>query len=360
MLKILKKIITIKLVFTKPYKKKVLVYDRTGERFYNLFFSKKDYEILDVRYESLNMYVMLLALIKFGIKNLKDNYKKCFIDIVSPRIVFTCIDNNPAFYKLKNIYSKPYYVSFQNGMRDDKFAKKCRAFYKKNKEKLRCDHIFVFGDNEKKRLSKFIDAEIHPLGNTVNNSFYKKRQVVNKVKSILYISIFKVQQKHLAEDKKIFNFLINFCKRKNIKLSFGSKLGADKEFFFRKNLNKGSWTYLSRVNPSKTYGNVHKHEMMVFNISTLGFEALAKGIKCVALGEVFPIYYNYKKYPKSGSFWTNSKKLYDIEKTINRVINFSSKSWSQIADKYSSEIMNYDPHNYKTNKILQGLLKKNN
>ncbi len=359
MLKILKKIITTKLVFLKPSKKKILIYDRPGERFYNLFFSKKDYEILDVRYESINIYVFFLTIIKFGIKNFKNNYKKCFIDIVSPKIVFTCIDNNPAFYKLKMLNKKPYYVSFQNGMRDDRFAKKCRAYYKKNNEKLKCDHIFVFGENEKKRFSQFIQSKIHALGNTVNNSFYKKRKIINKVNSILYVSIFKVHQKHLNEDKKIFNILINYCKKKKIKLSFASKLGADKEIFFRKNLTKGNWTYLPRVSPAKTYGNLHRHQMIVFNISTLGFEALAKGIKCVALGEVFPIYSNYKKYPKSGAFWTNSRKQYDVEKTINRVINFSGKKWDRIAKKYSSEIMRYDQGNYKTKKILQTLLKKN-
>ena len=62
--------------------------------------------------------------------------------------MFTCIDNNPAFYNLKNINSKPYYVSFQNGMRDDKFYRAFQLHAKKTKQKLKCDHIFVFGEIE--------------------------------------------------------------------------------------------------------------------------------------------------------------------------------------------------------------------
>jgi len=366
MFKILKKIINIKLIFTKPNKKKFLIYDRVGfefgGRFFNLFFSEKQYEILDVRYETINIYVILFTLIKFGIKNFKDNYKKCFIDIVSPTIVFTCIDNNPAFYNLKNINSKPYYVSFQNGMRDGEFYRACQLQIKKTKQKLKCDHIFVFAENEKKRLSKFIKANIHPVGNAVNNNYYKKKQFINKVKSIMYVARFKVEQENLDEDIKIFNLLINFCKKRKVKLSFGSKLGVDKEIFFRENLNKGNWTYLPRIriDPSNAYKNLYKHQMIVFTNSTLGFEALARGIKCVALCKDFPTKGNYKKYPKSGAFWTNSKKQHEIEKTLNRVMNFSSKNWSRIAHKYSSEIMKYDPDNYKINKILQSLLKKNN
>jgi len=365
MFKILKKIISIKLIFTKPNKRKILIYDRAGfelgGRFFNLFFSKKQYEILDVRYESINIYVILLTLKKFGIKNFKNNYKKCFINIVSPTIVLTCIDNNPAFYNLKNINSKPCYISFQNGMRDNEFYKVCQLHVKKTNQKLRCDHIFVFGKNEKKRLSKFIKANIHTLGNAVNNNFYKKKQFVNKVKSIMYVANFKVEQEHFDDDKKIFNLLINFCKKRKIKLSFASKLGADKEIFYRENLNKGNWNYLPRirVNPSNAYKNLYKHQMIVFTDSTLGFEALSRGIKCLALCKDFPIKGNYKKYPKSGAFWTNSNKERDIEKTLKRVINFSSKNWSRISQKYSSEILKYDPGNYKINKILQSLLKKN-
>ena len=63
-LNILKKIISFKLIFTKPNKKKVLVYDRDCERIYNKLFPKKYYEILDGRYESINLYVILQTLTK--------------------------------------------------------------------------------------------------------------------------------------------------------------------------------------------------------------------------------------------------------------------------------------------------------
>ena len=73
------KLIKIKLIFRKPNKKDILIYDRmTEERgFARILFSKKSYQILDCRYESINIYVLCLTLLRFGVNNLKDNYKKC-------------------------------------------------------------------------------------------------------------------------------------------------------------------------------------------------------------------------------------------------------------------------------------------
>jgi len=97
--------------------------------------------------------------------------------------------------------------------------------------------------------------------------------------------------------------------------------------------------------------------MVVFAHSTLGYEALSKGIKCAVFHENFPIRGHYVKYPKTGIFWNNSKHYYDIEKTLNRVINFSNKNWNKIADKYSSEILKYDAKNLEKKKIIKRALK---
>lgn len=358
-LNILKKIISFKLIFTKPNKKKVLVYDRDCERIYNKLFPKKYYEILDVRYESINLYVILQTLTKYGLKNFKDNYKKCFIDLVSPKIVLTAIDNNPAFYDLKNINNKPYYVSFQYGMRDNKFYEKCKKFIKKTGRKLKSDYIFLFGKNEKKRFSKIIDGSIFTYGNVANNYFHvKKGQLKKKISSMVYISMYNLSRDTFSEDKKIFNFLVEFCKRKKIKLSYCAKFGSSKENFIRENLSKGDWSYLPRVSPIETYNNLNKHEIVVFTYSSLGFEALSKGMRCAAFYKSFPIEGNYVKYPKSGFFWSEGKNNLEMEKILNRVINTSKKNWKKVVRKYSSEIMEYDPKNKKIKKILKNILKK--
>ena len=90
-----------KWIFKKPNKKNILVYDRFSEKFSCHLFPKNSCEFLDARYESINLYIMYIAIKNFGIKDFRNNYKKAFIKYVSPKIVYTSIDNNPAFFNLK-------------------------------------------------------------------------------------------------------------------------------------------------------------------------------------------------------------------------------------------------------------------
>jgi len=190
---LLSKLITSRWVFFKPKKKKILIYDRVSKDFLGVFFNKNDYEILDVRYESINIYVIVVTLLKCRSSNFINNYKKTFIEIVSPKIVVTGIDNDIAFYKLKDIYEKPKYICFQNGLRTNNFYIQCKNYIKITKKKLRADHIFLLGSNEKKRMTKIIEIEFHCLGGVKNNHYsIKKKNTIKKITFIMYISQFNL------------------------------------------------------------------------------------------------------------------------------------------------------------------------
>jgi surface carbohydrate biosynthesis protein len=360
---VLSKLIASKWFFFKPKKKKILIYDRVSKDFLGVFFNKNDYEILDVRYESINIYVIIVTLLKYNFSNFINNYKKTFIEIVSPKIVVSAIDNDIAFYKLKDIYGKPKYICFQNGLRTNNFYIQCKNYIKTTKKKLRADHIFLLGSNEKKRMIKIIKSEFHCLGSVKNNYYsISKKKRIKKIKSIMYISQFNMDMfkrcfyETFNEDKKIFNFLYKFCKEKKIKLVYGSKLDLSMENYIRNNLPKGDWIYHPRINTKKTYTNLNKQEMIVFSWSTLGFEALAKGIKCVSFHKFFPSKGGNIKYAKTGFFWSSLKNYYQFKKMLIRVISVSDSKWKKIANKYSSEILDYDPDNKNVKKILKKII----
>ena len=92
--------------------------------------------------------------------------------------------------------------------------------------------------------------------------------------------------------------------------------------------------------------------MIVFSHSTLGFQALSKGIKCCAFYRCFPEKGASGKFPKRGPFWTNSNTYNSFEKLLNRVIGFSNNRWKRIAKKYADEILSYNPSNTKKKKII--------
>ena len=348
-----------KWVFVKPKNRKILIYDRHSEDYSKYLFRKKDCEILDARHESLYLYVFLLTLKTFKFKNFLDNYKKIYIDLVSPKIVYTAIDNNPGFFKLKSISNKPIYISDQNGMSKVADSYKQELFYgnlKKYKQKTKklpeADHIFLFGKNDKDRISKVIRGKIHLFGNTKNNHFIiKKRKITKKITSIMFISS-GLFPSALKQDKIIFKNLEKFCEKKNIKLTFCSRQGVDEENFHRNNFVKGNWIYLPKISTLKTYTNLNRQQMVVFSHSTLGFQALSKGVRCAVFYRCFPEKGAHGKFPKSGPFWTNSNNYNSFEKVLNRVMNFSNNQWKKIAKKYSNKILSYNPSNIKKKKII--------
>ena len=178
-----------KIYFYPPNKTDLLVYDRhsvLNGLFNALFKNVKNYSILDTRYESINFYILFLSLLKFNfsIKNLKNIYKRIYLQHVRPKIIYTSIDNNPAFFNLKNLYSNALYVSDQNGIAKaagqkwpNDFFKYCVKFNKTNNNKLKSDITFTFNENDKKWMSKIIQSNIYALGNSkINNVILKKKK----------------------------------------------------------------------------------------------------------------------------------------------------------------------------------------
>ena len=49
-------------IFNKPKKKNILIYDEESEKIAHLIFNKEDCELMSVRYESLNLYIIILTL----------------------------------------------------------------------------------------------------------------------------------------------------------------------------------------------------------------------------------------------------------------------------------------------------------
>ena len=86
-------VIRAKWIFTKPKKNKVLIYDSQSEQYSKYLFKKRDCEVLDVRYESFNIYVFLLALKSLKFSKVTENYKKIYIELVDPKIVYKNLEN---------------------------------------------------------------------------------------------------------------------------------------------------------------------------------------------------------------------------------------------------------------------------
>lgn len=360
----LKKILKISLKLKKPNKKKVLIFDRHSieNGLGSIFFKKEEYEILDVRYESLNLYVCFYAIIKFGFTDLKFNYFKSYIKIVDPKIIYTSIDNRLDFFKLKDLHKNSIYISDQFGISKSPYAshkgklKKdfywdCKEYIKKTKKRLRADVIFTFGKNEAKNMSNFIDGNYYALGSTKNNFYVLNKKKIKKINKITFICG-GTYPATINDEKRIFRNLVKFGKKENYEIYFLSRYDSDKESFFRQNYAVDGWIYLPRKNSSSSYNYINNAELIVFTHGSLGFEALSKGKKVVSFYSNFPEKSTCFNYKRKGQFWSNSSNYSDFEKLVKKVINYSDKQWENIIKKFSGQIMYYDKNNIKKIRII--------
>jgi hypothetical protein len=357
-----------KIIFSKPPKKKILVFDRASSDALKLFISNHQFEILDRRKESVNIYVAVTTFLKSGLKDFKSNYFKNYLLAVNPRIVITFIDNNFTFFLLKKLFPGPKYICIQNGNRNEIFFKELKKFYNLNKN-LEIDYFFVFNKNIIKHLSSFVKSKYYSIGSIKNNHFVKKKKI-NEKKYILFVT--QTTSNFRIAETYVFQELNKFCSQKKIKLIFLEKKKSNifNENFFRDKLKSSNWVYVKYIDIKSTYEIINKSLMVIFLDSTLGYEALSKGIKvaCFPYGSLnksfgnhdiqqtqAPIKFGYpNKFNNSGPFWSNHANKDLIIPLLEKVYNYKSYEWNKIYKKYSSKIMEYDSNN----KILKKILKK--
>ncbi len=353
----------IKIFIKPPHKSDLIIYDRmtVTSGFANALFKNKKYTILDTRYESINLYILFLCFKNFKFTNLRDSYKKLFLSTVRPKIVYTSIDNNPAFFNLKNLYSKTIYISDQNGVAKvngqswpNDFSVFCKKFNKKNKHKLQADLIFVFNKNDKKQMAKFLKGNIHDLGNSKCNNFVIKKNK-KKIKKIIFINS-GLYKETISKEVKIFRHLNAYSKKNNIKLTMLSRKDYRYEKFYRDKFGNGNWIYVPRSNSFSSYKALTVDSIIVFSHSTFGLEALAIGHKCVIiLHDLAKKNMNWK-HKNNGFFWTNKISYNSISKVINKVKKIKHSEWSKRVKKISNFYLFHDPENKTKKKLIKKII----
>lgn len=361
------KLLNAKFVFSKPEQKRILIFDRVSERFIiTMKLKKKNYSFLDVRYESINLYVLFYVIINFGFKNLIKNYIIVFIKLVNPKVVLTAIDNNFFFYELNKYYNNPIYISIQNGIRGQIFLKSLKEYSKKLKEDLYADYILIFGKKYKKIYEKYIHAKTIILGHVINNTFNNTQiYFKNKKRTLIFIS--QVNSTYLNNkninfrfflEKKILEELINYCKIRKLELKIYLKDVKLKEYYKNTFLNY-KIKFLKR-----NLKNLNKYDFFVTQSSTLGYELLGRGKKVIFLEyrnifkkKTFNIFSESYKKKEIGFFWTNIYKPDFMYKILDRVRKISYKKWKVIIKKAVLHNMVFDKNNSIFKEILKNSLK---
>ncbi len=367
----LKYILKCRKITKKPLQTDVLIFDKEGASDFFDYFKKYTYSVFECRGESINLLVLIYAMYKYGCKVSMETYASCYIHLAKPLVVVTFIDNNKVFYGLKNRHPKVKFISVQNGYRD-------RCLFEtlmqniNTKADLSADAIFCFSPAIGKYYDRVISANIIPHGSFKNNKVAKihKNSDLNEV---VFLSQYRTPVIHnglptmpVGERNILWNDfysselvllprLLDFCIKEGIVLKVcGTSFNENNsEFnFFSDLLGDTGWEYWQKSEDLDNYKKIDHASSIVFIDSTLGYEALGRGLKCVAFplrGKVLQV--NDRSFgwpanlPESGPFWASKCDEGEVERLMNYITKVSDDEWKLISTPVVEQLMCFDAGN---------------
>ena len=342
-------------------KEKLLVFDTLSLELVN---KTKKFEILDVRYEVFNFWLLLenFLHLKFTFKD----YILTFISKVNPKVVLTFNDNYLLFYELKNYFPKVKFIAVQNGYRH---KSQLDDFKKHKNKRLFADYLFTFGKNSYNFYKQFLKCNNFIIAGSFKNNNIKLKKSSEK-KDILFLSSGKLKNYLYKNDNfnvesKIIKIINIFCEKKKIRLfiamSSTENYLEEKNFLLSKLPEKHNVRVIRKKRRFGNYSLVNKFETIAFVDSTLGYEAIARKKKIVAiscrklkntspLGPFgFPTIKSNKAF-----FFTNFSTKKEIFRVLNNVYNLPKKKWVKNYQKKLNAFMSFN----KNNIILKNTINK--
>ena len=359
-----------KWTFQKMTKSKYIIYEKDNSELILKYISRKQTQI--VSFKSLNFFILIKLIIEKK-KISKLNYLIKAIEIANPVIIITMIDNDTNFYRLKKYFPNKKFIAIQNGYRTE--PKK--TYLIKKREKLSCDIIFCFGNQNMKYYKSFINTKVIPLGSIKNNLI--DNNYITKKKMVTYISEFRLKDEQrkinfynlgkiywedfLSSEKRMLKILGKYCNKNQLTLNIVGRSvqnDGEKEFFLNvlKDIN---FNYIKKKNIFSSYNFLRKSEIIVSMSSSLGYEFLSRDNKIIFFSRKINNLNNISKYynfgwpsvkKKRGFFFSNSINKKELERLFKNVLNCSNQNWYEIKKKYQKNIISF---NYKNNLLKKEL-----
>jgi surface carbohydrate biosynthesis protein len=365
-----------------PNEEMILIYDACGADILAPYLSEYGFEIISLRGESINIPCLMRAVLKLSFWKAGpiQAYADSYIELVSPKVVITFIDNNPAFYNISNRFSDIKTIFLQNGIRDevaDVFGKLVKA------ESYHVDHMLVYADGIGRHYQKFISGHIKAIGSFKNNHI--KKSVETVASTILFISqyhdkpgndeIFCIDNngnkiswdQFFAVEVQVLSFLGMWCVENNKFLKIcgrGSEQDILEKVFYDSCLRECKWEYIPRIDSQSSYCLVDSAEIVVFIDSTLGYESIGRGKKTASFscrhnghGAAF---YNFgwpSDMPDNGPFWTNEADENQFRRIMDYLNRVNAEEWESVRQLFVRELMEFDPGNKGFISLLNQLLR---
>jgi surface carbohydrate biosynthesis protein len=381
LLRKIKTIINCRLEFKILKKKSTLVYDIYAAESFRNYFDRETTEFLDTRYKKINVYIFIKSFLEnfFCRKlTLSQIYILNYIKFINPNHVITYQDQNFFFFTLKKYFPKVKFIIVQASIIFPGYLWSPYHLNRMNiKEKYKIDFFFVFGESFEKIFSKYFDSEFIVLGSFRNNLISAQK---TKIKDLVFISGFKSALKktsvllqngksitgenyYYKSDRILLNFLITYCKKKEINLKIllrsqdnDLQESYKEKYFFSEFMEKGvDVKFIKKEDRFSSYKLINNFNYFVTQDSTLGYEVLSKRkrVAFINIREKVGKILSYGKhrfgwpnsYPVNKFFWTNSINYKDMTKSLDFIYSCKKEIWQKKVSQFGDPIIIFDNNN---------------
>ena len=365
-----------KKVIKQPKISEVLIYDSTFPDLLLKYIEIFNYSILQVRKESINLNVLCRAALTkdFWTDNKWRIYTYTYINMVSPKVIITFVDNQQEFYLISQRFKNITTIFIQNGTRSisgDIFN------HIRQNDKFYVDYMLVHNRVIGNKYKEFIKGEVISIGSLINNDIIRQSGTVRN--QVVFISQFRPMidkdgifyrekdntivfwEDFFNAEKICLNFLKIWCQTNNKNLIIAgveSRENSLEQLFFAEILQDFPFKYIPRTSNYSNYDLISSSEIVVTIDSTLGFESIGLG-KRTAFFCIRPQFrFGWPAtLPEKGLFWTNKKNVNYFGEIMDFLNTASDLYWSETIADYKLTLMDFDSGNTKLIQLLNLLLK---
>ena len=349
--------------FDLPKKYKLLLYDEIHSQIlYEIV--KTNFNILEIRKKKIYFWIYLkqIFFLDFSFKTYSIN----FIKYISPKIIITFNDARFQMYDLKKDFKNIIFISVMNGFRSVKWFKEKKKIFLNNKQKFYGDYFFVLNKYYIPKFQNFIKAKYFPFGHFRNNSVK-----INNTKvygQFLYISQTWEDKKNIDFHVKLLSFINLYLSRYNLKIHILLRRSSNNvllkdEMDFYNMIFQSNCVFIQIDEWKKKYKELDKYENIIFTLSTMGYEAIARKKKvAIFVPDKYQgsnYYFGWPEpYNKNYNFFSTNKLNYnEVKRILDNIYNCSQSKWYQDHYHILKDQFHYDYRNQSLKNLLLSLMK---
>lgn len=348
--------------FDLPKKNKLLLYDEIHWQSLKEII-KIEFNILELRKKRIFFWIYLkqLFFLDISFKTYSINY----IKYTAPKIIITFNDARFKMYYLKKYFKNISFISVMNGYRHDKWFKTNKKLWLNNKKKLYGDYFFVLNKYYIPKYQNLINSEFNLLGHFRNNSVKISNTKFHG--QFLYISQTWEEKEDINFHIKLLSFINLYLSRSNKKIHIllrrttKNKLLKDEIDFYKKIFQSNC--VLHQIDEwKKKYKLIDNYENIIFTLSTMGYEAIARKKKVAIFT---PKTINGLRfhpgwpapYQKKINFFSTQNLTYNsVKKVLQNINNCSQTNWNKNYYSVIQDWLHYDDKNHSLEKVINNLI----